>query len=415
MKITCTSLILFYLVCHCSVVQAEEAVPSPTEQLQQQPPKHGCVVFTDMSFNMRGFFSPDKSSGAKSAVQRYLQTELRNFISENKLSPALSTSFGNELSTKEQSIENIGSNFSYKTDKEIKDFFKYIHCDLTGVFKEGSQLDMYSGSIIVTDGIQCTENGFDIGLMINILESAIKRGLHLYLFGIEAEFDGFVLPLHSHASPFWHKGKRPFYIWIVTHDTEHVNKLKRDMERRIGLFTDNFRSVGFTDISLPVARVTLDNDQGKSRQRNYITIPRADDIVELKLRNRLRGKIDIPIVIESDNTDKKGYHNLRIQLEPLVDWAEIIESEGRWLLSLNCDRVPSSGFFGGKSHSDLRIKMVATPDANKWWWKEWSTDNITTRDDADKTLYLDRIGKRLLEPVYNKTYDIGFVTLRIDK
>jgi hypothetical protein len=275
----------------------------------------------------------------------------------------------------------------------------------------------HSVSIIITDGIQSTEDGFDIGGMINALKSRISEaneGLHLYLFGFEADFDGFVLPLHSHESPFWHKGKRPFYIWLVTHDAKSGSKLKRDMEKRISGFTDDFRSVGLTDISLPVAHVSLD----RSKQKNYPYIER-DGLVELQLPRKSTGKIQIPLTIESDSSvTNDGYYRLKLQLESSVEWAETTESEGKWYISLNCDRVPSSGFFGGGSRNEIIIKTIAIPDKDKWWWREWSTENITTsttRVDADKTLYLNRIGKQLLEPNYNAPHDIESVTFRIKK
>jgi len=418
MKIIYISLILFYLVTNCCNIQAEEDAVIPPATPQQQSPEQGCVVFADTSFNMRGFFKPSKSSSEEGAVQKYLHTELRNFVSENKLYPLFWSTFSNEIPTPVQLNENIGTYFSYKSDKDVKDFFRHIHSDLAGLFMS-PEFGKHSVSIIITDGIQSTEDGFDIGGMINALESRISEaneGLHLYLFGFEADFDGFVLPLHSHESPFWHKGKRPFYIWLVTHDAE----LKRDMEKRISGFTDDFRSVGLTDISLPVAHVSLDSSsQNRSKQKNYLYIERPDGVVDLKLSGISTGTIQIPLTIESDSSvTNDGYYRLKLQLESSVEWAETTESEGKWYISLNCDRVPSSGFFGGGSRNEIIIKTIAIPDKDKWWWREWSTENITTsttRVDADKTLYLNRIGKQLLEPNYNAPHDIESVTFRIKK
>ena len=113
---------------------------------------------------MRGFFSP--SNQEASVIQKFLQTEFRNYLSENDLHPIYLSYFGSKVSPPQplQDNVNIGDRFIYKSDTELKSLFSSGNSDITRIFR-GEELSRYSASIIITDGVQDATDGFDIGKM----------------------------------------------------------------------------------------------------------------------------------------------------------------------------------------------------------------------------------------------------------
>ena len=387
----------------------EETDSSPTAS---SPPKQGCMVFLDTSLSMRGYFKTTNREA--STIQQFLQTEFRNFLSENDLYPIYFSGFGDEVTAPHQmqDNDNIGDRFIYKSDTELKSLFSSGNSDITRIFR-GEELSRYSASIIITDGVQDATDGFDIGKMIKAIRRKKDEGLQIYLLGLEAEFDGFVFPvLTAQPAPFWHNGKRPIYIWIITHDTEKGNDLKDSMAERVRKYTKGHEMVSLTDLQKPDA-----NLETNKISPYYILIPRKrEELLEVRLVNSLRkmkniNDINIPILNKYDMSRNSGYHKLKLELESEINWVKIEEDEdgSNWTISLVYDKIPHK-------NNNLKIMVTAIPDTEKWWWRQWSIDAAdNSRKNAGKTLYLKRLGERIIEPSYKNEHKLGYMNLKINK
>jgi hypothetical protein len=413
-------LAFFYILFISYSSYARDVIDSSSES-----PEQGCVVFLDTSLSMRGFFSP--SNQEASVIQKFLQTEFRNYLSENDLHPIYLSYFGSKVSTPQplQDNVNIGDRFIYNSDSKIKEFFSSGSSNITGIFKN-EEFSKYSVSVIITDGVQYTTDGFDIGKMIKTIKSKTDEGIHISLLGLKSEFDGFVFPvLTAYPAPFWHKGMKPIYIWLATRDVRTEINLKGDMAKRIKRFTEDFKianlsdfkltntsmnfEVGAVTVSLSLRKSTMriESEKSDANPKYCMVIPRPKkDHLELRLRN----DVNIPILNKGSTDINTVYYKIEMNLEPEVNWAKITEyeNEGRWSLSLIYDKIP-------RRNNNLKIKIIATPVPEKWWWQQWSTEADNSREDADKTLYLKRFGEQTIEPLYNKKLEIGFINLKIIK
>ena len=366
------------------------------------------MIFLDSSLSMKGYFKTTNREA--STIQQFLQTEFRNFLSENDLYPIYFSDFGGEISTPHR-VQNIGDSFIYKSDTDLKSLFSSGNSNITRIFS-GKELNKYSASIIITDGVQDTTDGFDIGKMISTIKRKIDEGLHIYLLGLEAEFDGFVFPVTAQPAPFWHNGKRPIYIWIITHDTEKGNDLKDSMAERVRKYTKGHEMVSLTDLQKPDA-----NLETNKISPYYILIPRKrEELLEVRLVNSLRkmkniNDINIPILNKYDMSRNSGYHKLKLELESEINWVKIEEDEdgSNWTISLVYDKIPHK-------NNNLKIMVTAIPDTEKWWWRQWSIDAAdNSRKNAGKTLYLKRLGERIIEPSYKNEHKLGYMNLKINK
>ena len=122
-------LAFFYILFISYSSYAKDVIDSSSES-----PEQGCVVFLDTSLSMRGFFSP--SNQEASVIQKFLQTEFRNYLSENDLHPIYLSYFGSKVSTPQplQDNVNIGDRFIYNSDSKIKEFFSSGSSNITESF-----------------------------------------------------------------------------------------------------------------------------------------------------------------------------------------------------------------------------------------------------------------------------------------
>ena len=385
------------------------------------PQEQGCMIFLDSSLSMKGYFKTTNREA--STIQQFLQTEFRNFLSENDLYPIYFSDFGAEISTPHRVPDNvnIGDSFIYKSDTELKSLFKSGNSNITRIFS-GKELNKYSASIIITDGVQDTTDGFDIGKMISTIKRKIDEGLHIYLLGLEAEFDGFVFPVTAQPAPFWHNGKRPIYIWIITHDTEKGNDLKDSMAERVKKYTECHEMVRVsltnrTKITELAEKLKMEtnkitpyykiNPRGEKRKKGFYKVILFNRLKKMKNLN----DIDILLLNKYNSSNNRGYHKLKMKLESEIHWAKIQEDEdgSNWTISLVYDKIPR------KNHN-LKITITAIPDTEKRWWRQWSIDTAdNSRNNAGKTLYLKRLGEKIIEPSYNNEHVLGYLNLEIDQ
>lgn len=400
--------ILFFVIFSSKKEKKEIKVDLP------QSLTHGTIVFLDTSVSMRGYFRTSNRQATQ--IQRFLQQRFRNIISKNSLYPIYLSRFGEEIGNPEQLQNSIGNMFVFSSSVSLDENFSGSSTDLIGVFRRG-EFGSYSVSIIITDGIQADSSGSDIGEMIRAIESKIGTGLHIYLIGIKSEFDGYIYPEcpndYGLRTPFYHTGRRPVYIWIAAADETIGSNIVRDIitEFRKIAPDNTVKTVSLTDLKLPsINSIGLDADAS-----DYRIIPRGQDKFELRLKNSLQEQenLDIPIRLESNlNSNEADIWRLRMQLEPQSQWIDIIKDENDWVLSLK-NNVPGSSLFGGGNK--LKIKAIASPDRQQWWWKQWSTDCDSKPADADKTIHLNKLGEKFIEPRYGEEYVVKTLNLEVVK
>jgi hypothetical protein len=141
-----------------------------------------------------------------------------------------------------------------------------------------------------------------------------------------------------------------------------------------------------------------------------------EGLLEVRLFNSLREKknlndIDILILNKYNSSNNRGYHKLKLELESEINWVKIEEDEdgSNWTISLVYDKIPHK-------NNNLKIMVTAIPDTEKWWWRQWSIDAAdNSRKNPGKTLYLKRLGERIIEPSYKNEHKLGYMNLKINK
>jgi len=405
-----TSLTILLMLCS-SCGKEEVGISSESAP---QPPEQGTVVFLDVSTSIRGYFrTTDRKA---SSLQRFLQREFCNSISENNLIPLYFSMFSEKVVSPQQVEGNICDMFFFDSDDEIKKLFSDGSTDFLGVF-EKEEFGKYKVSMIITDSLHSGTGGYDIGDMIRVIKPKIEEGLCINLIGIKSEFEGFVFPVISeHADPFWHKGLRPIYIWIATRDSKLGNSLTKDIVTRLEKETqeENVKCVKLSNVQLP----SVTNIEFDINSEDYLIIPNGENF-DVKLARSLKDRIEIPLSVTNNLDDCGKQWKLNMKLEPEIEWANIVENGEDWTISLAYNQIPSGTLFksGGGM---IKVKVIATSDIQQFWWREresegWSTENDSNEGDADKTPYLERLGEKLIEPLYSKEHELKFLVLKITK
>ncbi|MGR3178219.1 MAG: hypothetical protein ACUZ8E_09200 [Candidatus Anammoxibacter sp.] len=365
--------------------------------------KQDCVVFLDTSLSMRGFFRPLGKD--PSPLQGFLQTEFRNCLSTNKLRPVFFAKFEDATSFHLEQDGNIANKFKYDSSLDIKQMFSSGSSDIEAVLKN-DELYNHHVTVIITDAVQDNVNGFDLGSMIEVVESLIEKGLYINVIGIKSGFDGYVFPvLTVRPAPFKYNGLKPIYIWVVSRDAVLGNNLKNsifsELKKRMGNIAgnNNLTSVCITHNSTSkIKEVVLDTS---TQEESILVIPRRRDI-EIRLSRAFAGdEVVIPVRITKDVDYDDIYWNLSLELFPEVEWASVELNENMAVagmqtigtLTINYDDIPKS--WGGMN---LQLRVKASSDEQKFWWRQWGTDDDALKENADKTLYLSRLYKKIVEP-----------------
>lgn len=389
----------------------------PQENRQSQTNEQDGIVFIDISKSMRGYFCSKCSNIQGNALQNILQKEFHNFMSENNLRPLYVAKFASEFATPEEMQGNIGNMFVFDSDDKIKEFFSGNKSNLIQVF-ESKAFSEHRVSIIITDGILSGEGGFDVGKLIKVVKEKNESGLQIYLIGIMSEFDGLVFPvLPGHTKRFWHKGLKPVYIWIIGRDSKIGSDIANYITSKVkinNLNEEYVKTVYITKEYLPyVNNLEFIPDSSKE----FKVIHSGKDIKILlssSLRTSKKEEIDIPIKITTNISDMQKYWKITMRLKQEIKWTRINENEDGFFLSLKYDSIPDGSMFGSGG-GEFELKIMAIPDPERFWWRKWNTDNDLTEENADKTLYLERLGKQLIEPLYNKEYELKSLHIKIEK
>ncbi|MGR3219914.1 MAG: hypothetical protein ACUZ8H_08885 [Candidatus Anammoxibacter sp.] len=410
--------VIFFSFSYTEVYAKPDGVAEQREDIE----KNDCVVFLDTSLSMRGFFRPLDAN--PSPLQGFLQTEFRNCLSTNKLRPVFFARFEDDAPFHLKEDANIDNNFKYDSSSDIKKFFSNGSSDIVEVLMN-DELYNHNVTVIITDAVQDNVNGFDLGSMIDVIESLIGKGLYINVIGIKSSFEGYVFPvLTVRSAPFKYNGLKPVYIWIVSHDAVLGDNLKNsifaELKKRMGAVADenSLTSVCITDNSpSEIKEIVLDTS---TQEDGILIIPRRKDI-EVRLSRSFEGnKVVIPVKITKDVDYDDIYWNISLELFPEVEWASVELDENMaaaggqtvGTLTINYDDMPKS--WGGTS---LQLRVNASYDDRKFWWRLWGTDDDSLKENADKTLYLGKLYKKIVEPHYDKYNgrDIKFLNLKILK
>ncbi len=390
------------------------------KQVKMTPPpstEQGCVIFLDTSVSIRGYFRT--ANYEATTVQKLLQAEIRNIIGERNLGPIYLSCFSSKVGQPQNIQGNIGRMFVFNSTSDLNAFFSGTSTDIIGVLNR-EEFKRYSAAILITDGIQADKTGFDIGEMVRAIKGKIDEGLHFYLIGIKSEFSGFIYPEHSNKEglkiPLQHTGLRPVYIWIAAHDPKIGNTLAGQVVSKLKDIASNnpVKMVSLTDALLPkVDDLVLDTSSSEYEHKIKL-IPRSQGTIEVKLANDLRGDVAIPVRFRKDSDDnEESEWEFRMKSEPENKWAKVIKTDEYWALSLISNRIPQHSFAIFGDGNNLKITLLVVPNRQQWWWRQWSTPDDSKPEDANKTLYLQKLGENLIEPIYNKNYIMRTLNLKI--
>ena len=144
---------------------------------------------------------------------------------------------------------------------------------------------------------------------------------------------------------------------------------------------------------------------------------------EWLVKSTEKKEVDIPITIkeksnkiQSNLTDFEWDKNIDLGSQN-IKWAKLAKKDGNWHLILNYKLIPAKGFFNGCESANANLSLIASSIARikaKPWWAEWSTENDCFLENAGKTLYLEKMGSIIEEPI-KKKYESGKLTIRINR
>lgn len=405
----CLGVLLCFVSC-----KRKPSKPPETPKPQISP---GTLLFLDSSMSMRGYFRVSPNKGT--TIQRFMLADLLEILAENCLTPVYLSSFGSNIGKPEE-IKSLKkwSFFESQTELEEKTYSQK-ETNLIGVFQY-EKFDRNTVSIIITDGIQSalegSQNiaGFDRRIF-SIIRDKTTAGIHLWLIGVKSKFRGIVYPerpsLEGRRKPFHYSGFRPVYIWIASHDTNIGHNLAGKIVaklRSISGLSDSVKVACLTSVQPPRVNIKLNTDESSS---HIVTkIINKDNSFEWLVARTKESEINIPIILEEsvqsilDDVE----WNINLELEPKnIKWAKLVQKDSDWLLNLTYDFISSK--------KNLVVIAYAIPRINpRPWWSQWSTEDDSRPENADKTLYLERL-KSIIEEPLGKKYEVRRVSLRIKK
>lgn len=399
------------LICFTILFASCQFCQKKTAESPKKPLIQGSVIFLDTSVSMMGYFRTSNSQAT--IIQKFLQTEFHNILSESNLFPVYFSCFGTDIKDPEQIQGNIRNRFIFDSYRKLKKIFSGTSTNLIGVFKR-KEFGIYFASIIITDGIQDSE-GFDTGEILRAIKAKIDEPLYLYLIGIRSEFRGNVYPGISDRGTFEYSGDRPIYIWIATQEEEIGRNLTEKMVDKLCSFagsSDAIKVAELTSVFPPY--VSINPNLNSS---DILSRPISKNGFKWKLKRTEYSEVNIPIILttKTRQTISDVEWDINLELEPKnIGWAKLVKNNGEWLLRLTYNLIPG-GFGCIFNKGKISIIAVPIPKINpKPWWRQWSTENDSLKQNASKTLYLERLELLIKGPLLKK-YDIQKVLLEIKK
>lgn len=374
---------LFLLV----LVSCGEKRPSPP---LPKPALHpGTVVFVDRSASMRGYFRT--SAYPATSIQRFFQVELRNVISESNLSPVYLGYFDTGVGTLSE-VADLGGRFLFNTQQELDQAFSGVATDFLGVLHT-EELRKYTASLIVTDGVQSGHGGFDPGEMVRAIRALVQDSVGLYLLGVKSEFSGLLYPetpdRYGHRRPFFVTAQRPIFLWVASKDAAVARVLAEGIAAALASLVGESREVKVAGLAaMRPPKVSIEAETGGADVP--IVVRKVAQGYAWRLARTQKREISVPLEVQLSTARLESFMDvdwhvcLKVETRQAT-WACVLQDCDRWLLRLLYAHMP------GRAHLDIVARAEPRPVETPWW-KAWSTNDDSRPENADKTLYLDRIG-----------------------
>jgi hypothetical protein len=345
---------------------------------------------------MEGYFRTQAEPATP--VQRFLWFGLERALDEALGGGNLAwAAFGETVGDPATGGQSLLERFKFAGSKARGKFFNHKETRLEELFAS-QPLTEQRVFIILTDAIPSEEGGVTLaqGLVPAIKQSCFSQGVHLWIVGLQAEFEGSIYPetpdLHGNRSSFSYQGPRPVFLWVgadrahegalvVKHLVEGLRRevRHRDLERQV-------RWVALTSQEMPPARLTLENraDEGfqvaqgtDDPQTYYYGL--ANDQLPERIEARLKLRWAVPPVLPRP-------YRLDLRLEPSYQRAfSLLERDGRWWLSIRTGRsLPETVRISGR--------VVWDQDA---WWREWTTEDDSMLENAGRSLFFGQLVEQL--------------------
>lgn len=403
------------------ITSCQQKTPKPPKKFV---PTQGTVIFLDTSMSMSGYFRTASSVGT--TIQRFMLADLLGILAEDNLTPVHLSLFGSEIAESEK-ITSLRKLSFFESQTKLENTYSETETNLIGVF-ENEQFGRNEVSIIISDGIQSAKEGseyiagFDTKIF-NVIRDKNDTGIYLWLIGVKSGFNGYIYPgrpnLKGIRAPLWHAGIRPVYIWIASHDETIGHSLTEKIVtqlRSIAGSSDAVKVAGLTFVKPPDVKIELDTDSSSSPIK---VKKKGKNTFEWRMARTQESNVTIPVSLkETKRSNLDVEWNINLELEPKNRWAKFVKEDGDWTLNLSYRLIPSgSSFMPGCSFDkgEIIITAVATPEINpEPWWKQWSTEDDSLKENADKTLYLDKLSSIIEEPL-KKSYTAGKVLLKVRK
>ncbi len=362
-------------------------------------------ILVDTSKSMRGYFRTTQNSGT--TIQQFLWNGIIPILKESFPTDVIYFSpFGNTIS-RPQRVDSLLDQFRFDTLEDLQRMFSGTETRLIEVFRNVKDTS-YNAFIIITDGVPSVEGGSGPAPdMINVVKALIETNkYYLWLIGVRSEFNGFIYPecpnQQGIRKSFHFSGKRPIFIWVGrTRDRnkgiEIVVKFLEKL-RRISSSQD-FNEIKLAELSfldLPKAKLSL----AKTEDVCLIYSKYPYEMRILKYKEQ----IDIPLKIEWVKEKLEKGKEIYFEIATKNFRGVSIENQSNeWYLRIIPKQI---------SRKRLTINLKIKPMVERWWI-DWSTDDDSLVENADKTLYLEPLVSYFLDQYLNKSYNIATIQIVI--
>ena len=368
-------------------------------------PKHRDLwILVDTSMSMRGYFRTAQTPGT--TIQRFLWNGLIPTLRESFPADTIYFSpFGNEIGMP-QPINSLLNQFCFENSENLKNTFSGTETRLIEVFKKVREAT-YRAFVIITDGVpSATHRAGPAPQIVEAVRSLIEgKKQYLWLIGLRSEFEGFVYPEcpdeYGKRRPFHFKGTRPIFIWVGAKDKHKgVEVTAKFLERLQELSSSqDFNEVKCAELSfldLPKAELSF-------METNDVCLVYSKDPPEMRILGN-REYIDIPLRIkwQKERLEKEKEICLKIIPENFRG-ASIKNQNGEWYLRIIPRYV---------SRRLLTINLSIKPRVERWW-VDWSTDDDSSIESSNRTLYLEQLVGKFVTPYINKSYNIASIQVII--
>ena len=284
-------------------------------------------------------------------------------------------------------------------------------------------------NVLVTDWVlslskESALSGYDLYSMKKELLKLVSGKYTMAFIGVLSDFDGIVYSetysiQHTGLPKFKWKGKRPFYILIVS---ENKSLFKRVFRIIDNFFSENqleSRALYLPSVSVLLPYINLNDIKvfpprgksnfimNKSSETDTITEVEYVLISEVKGRKNIVTKVPVTLNgIDKNLMDLFKRSNVTVNYEISVTKGPVqfpgfdVEYESNMVV-FRYNKLFTK-FLKSKKSAVLDVKFVPEEVRVTGLWEDWSTDNDALRENAGKTLYLSETLNFLVKTYINQ-------------